>query len=260
VGTASSSHGVQQPRQRIWAGRHAGRDGQPCTAFTACLQREALEQLGGGIGAAGERGQRAIEALGEDLARASWRIAEPASRVQQQAHPPTTPRQVERSSLIAAMPSSTQLTTPRTRHRRACRLRDENQAAILLDDDQHDLPAVCSGAKCIGHGGSHPRRARLRDSSPTGKTPRSPITKGKTGRAYIGRLLTGCASRRNRRAIWAVPGRLSAIGSSKPTWMPGATARHRCCPERGLAATRCVIRGRTRTRRPVADLLLLTNG
>jgi hypothetical protein len=124
------------------------------------LQREALEQLGGCIGATGERRQRAIKAFGEDLPRAGWHIAEPASRVHQQADHPTAPWQIEWSSLIAAMPPSTQHTTPRTLNGRARRLRDENQAAILLDDDQHDLPTICSGAKCIGHGDGHPRRAR----------------------------------------------------------------------------------------------------
>jgi hypothetical protein len=73
--------------------------------------------------------------------------------------PPTAPRQVEWSPLIAAMPPSTQLTTPRTRDRRARRLGHENEAAIVLDDDQHDLPAVCCGDKYIGRGGGHPRRA-----------------------------------------------------------------------------------------------------
>jgi hypothetical protein len=77
----------------------------------------------------------------------------------QQADRPTAPRQIEWSSLIPAMPPSTQLTTPRTWDHRARRLGNEDQAAIRLDDDQHDLPAVCSSAKYVGHGG-HSCRAR----------------------------------------------------------------------------------------------------
>jgi hypothetical protein len=36
----------------------------------------------------------------------------------------------------------TQLTTPRTGHRGACRLNDKDQTAIALNDDQDDAPTL----------------------------------------------------------------------------------------------------------------------
>jgi hypothetical protein len=54
----------------------------------------------------------------------------------------TAPRQIYRPSLITAVPSSTQLTAAWTRNRGTRWLGDQDEAAVLLDNDQHDLPPV----------------------------------------------------------------------------------------------------------------------
>jgi hypothetical protein len=44
-------------------------------------------------------------------------------------------------------------------NRGTCWFGHQHEAPILLDNDQHDLPAVCSGSQELGHGGS-PRLPR----------------------------------------------------------------------------------------------------
>jgi hypothetical protein len=57
------------------------------------------------------------------------------------------------------MPPAAQLAAARTRDQGAGRLGYQNEAAVLLDDNQHDLPAICGSTQRFGHHGS-PRLPR----------------------------------------------------------------------------------------------------
>jgi hypothetical protein len=95
--------------------------------------------------------QYPIEALGEDLTWAIWHIAEPAATVDTQTHGVAAPGQIERSSKIAAVLTSTQLATLRARNGLACRLGNQGQAPVALYDDQDDFPVLRIPAMRLGH-------------------------------------------------------------------------------------------------------------
>jgi hypothetical protein len=80
-------------------------------------------------------GKHTIEALGEDFTWAIWHIAEPPSTVDSQTYGVAAPGQVEWASKVAAVWAPTQLAALRARHGFACRFRNEDEAAIALDDD-----------------------------------------------------------------------------------------------------------------------------
>ena len=133
---------MQQPQQRIRAGRHARLLRQPRTTFTTGLQRERLQQLGRAVGAAGVRCQRTIEPFGEDLPRTARQVAEPSPSVHAQAHHSTAPGKIERPPLVAAVAPPTQLTAAWTRNSASGWLGDQDETPIRLDDHEYDLPPV----------------------------------------------------------------------------------------------------------------------
>jgi hypothetical protein len=70
-----------------------------------------------------------------------------------QARHSATPGQIQRTALILAVPTTTQFSATWAGNRGACWFGYQHEAPILLDNDQHDLPAVCSGTQELGHDG-----------------------------------------------------------------------------------------------------------
>ncbi len=96
-------HRVQQPQERVGADGYASCARQPCPALAASLQCKGLQQIVGNDSAACIAGQCIVETFGKDLSQAVDFVAEPTSSAYLQAHDRTTPGQIERSSLIAAV-------------------------------------------------------------------------------------------------------------------------------------------------------------
>jgi hypothetical protein len=134
--------GVQQVKQRIGTNGYAGFARQAGTALATSLQREGGQQFGCVMRAAGVMGQHTIEALGENRTWTIPHITEPPSTVNSQPHRISTPGQVERTPKIAAVWALTELATLRARDRVARRFGNEDQAPVLLHDDQCDLPVL----------------------------------------------------------------------------------------------------------------------
>jgi hypothetical protein len=95
--------------------------------------------------------QDSIEALGEDLAGTGWNVAEPTPAVDAHANRLTSPRQVERATLIMAMLTSAGPTALGTRDRQTRRFHNKHQTPDALDDDQHDASAVHRCSKRLSH-------------------------------------------------------------------------------------------------------------
>lgn len=83
---------MQKAKQRVRADWQVSFAREPRATLAASLEPERAEQFGSAVGAAGVVGQRAVETLGEDFARSSRHVAEPATRAHSKADRPAAPR------------------------------------------------------------------------------------------------------------------------------------------------------------------------
>jgi hypothetical protein len=79
--------------------------------------------------------------LGEDLARAGRRVAEPAPAVHAHPHGLAAPREIERVPIEPTVLPPAQFTAPRTRHGQPGGFDNQDQTAVTFDNDQNDAPA-----------------------------------------------------------------------------------------------------------------------
>src|SRR5207248_5613528 len=91
---------MPDPQERIRADRHSNLPREASATFAASLQGKAREQLCGAVRRTSVASQSTIEALGEDLARAGRRIAEPATAVHAHPHGLAAPREIERVPIV----------------------------------------------------------------------------------------------------------------------------------------------------------------
>jgi hypothetical protein len=133
---------LDEPEQRIWAGRHTGLSGQSRPTLATSPQPEFSQQTGCLVRAARTTREKTLKSLGEDAARTTYLVAKPAPTADAQAHRGATPRQVHGSTHVPAVLPSAQDAARWTRHCFARRRNTQLDRAIGLGDNRRERPPV----------------------------------------------------------------------------------------------------------------------
>jgi len=106
------------------------------------LQCEGGEQLGCVVGAEGVAGQNPSKRSAKIWRGHAGTSQEPPPAVKLQPHGMATPRKIERASLIPTVPPTAHFAAARAGNRSPAWFCYQNKAAIPLDNNQYNLPAI----------------------------------------------------------------------------------------------------------------------